>query len=99
MDQTKSGEEHERNRLRGAIAEVTLRVSGLSAQGEAESVADRVASLQKSWLQLVPLIQPEAEPTRRECPHCHQRIRSAATRCLYCLAKSAPPDGDAAGAA
>ena len=98
MDQSEHGE-HERNKLRGAIAEVTLRVSGLSAKGEPGSAAERVETLEKSWQLLMPLIQPEAEPTRRECPHCHRRMRQVATRCLYCLGKSAPPNHDMAGAA
>jgi len=98
MDQTERGE-HERNKLRGAISEVTLRVSELSAKGESDSAVQRVETLERAWQSLIELIQPEAEPTRRECPHCHQRMRQVATRCLYCLAKSAPPDHGLAGAA
>jgi|SRR6478609_2700934 len=98
MDQSERGE-HERNKLRGAIAEMTLRMSNLSATGEADSVATRVEMLETSWQALMPLIQIDAEPTRRDCPHCHARMRAVASRCLYCLGKSAPPDHETAGAA
>ena len=98
MDQSEHGE-HERNKLRGAIAEMTLRVTSLSAKGETESVGSQVEALQTSWQALMLLIQPEPEPTRRLCPHCHARMRQVATRCLYCLSKSAPPEAEAASAA
>jgi hypothetical protein len=98
MDQSERGE-HDRNKLRGAIAEVALRVTDLSAKDEHESVARRVGLLEASWQALMPLIQLEPEPTRRECPHCHCRMRQAASRCLYCLGKSLPPDTGTAGAA
>jgi len=98
MDQSERGE-HERNKLRGAIAEVTLRVTFLSAKGEPQSAAERVETLETSWQALLPLIQPEAEPTRRACPHCHARMRAVATRCLYCLGKSVAPDSETVGAA
>ena len=91
MDQSERGE-HERNQLRGAIAEMTLRVTGLSAKGEPESAAHRVETLEASWQTLMTLIQPEPEPTRRECPHCQRRMRQVATRCLYCLGKSTPAE-------
>lgn len=94
MDQSERGE-HERNKLRGAIAEMSLRVSDLSVKGETESPARRLETLESSWQTLMLLIQPEAEPTRRECPHCQRRMRQVATRCLYCLGKSAPPEASA----
>jgi len=90
MDQSERGE-HERNNLRGAIAEVALGVTALSAEGGLERAA-RVARLQTSWLALMRLIEPEPEPNRRVCPHCRCRMRQVATRCLFCLAKSAPPE-------
>ena len=98
MDQSERGE-HDRNKLRGAIAEVALRVTDLSAKDGTESVARRVGLLETSWQALMPLIQLEPEPTRRECPHCRCRMRQVATRCLYCLGKSVPPDSGTAGAA
>jgi hypothetical protein len=98
MDQSERGA-HERNKLRGAIAEMTLRVTGLSVKGEAEGDALRVERLETSWQSLMALIQPEPEPTRRQCPHCHGHMRENATRCLYCLCKSVPPGTDAVGAA
>lgn len=91
MDQSERGE-LERNKLRGAIAEMTLRVTSLSALGETASVAQGVETLATSWQALMALIQPEPEPTRRDCPHCHHRMRQVATRCVHCLAKSAPPE-------
>lgn len=97
MDQSEHGLQ-ERNKLRGAIAEVTLCVAGLSEQGEA-SGAQRVQTLERSWQALMALIQPEPEPTRRQCPHCQGQMRENATRCLYCLSKSAPPAAEVAGAA
>jgi hypothetical protein len=93
-------DERGRNALRGAIAEMTLRVTELStpsaliAKDEAANVARRLERLETSWLALMSLIQPEPEPTRRECPHCHRRMRQIATRCLYCLGRSAPPDAE-----
>ena len=98
MDQSEHGV-HERNKLRGAIAEMTLRVAGLSEKGEAETGAQRVEKLETSWQALMTLIQPEAEPTRRQCPHCRGQMRENATRCVYCLSKSTPPASDVAGAA
>jgi len=98
MDQSERGE-HERNALRGAIAEMALRVTDLQLGQETESVARRVGRLEASWQALMPLIQLEPEPTRRECPHCHCRMRQVATRCLYCLGKSEPPDDGTADAA
>ncbi|HEX2674249.1 MAG TPA: hypothetical protein VHM25_25405 [Polyangiaceae bacterium] len=98
MDQSEHGS-HERNKLRGAIAEMTLRVAGLSDKGEAETGAERVESLERSWQALISLIQPEPEPTRRQCPHCRGQMRENATRCVYCLCKSVPPAAEAGGAA
>lgn len=98
MDQSERGE-NERNQLRGAIAEVALRVASLSATDEGQSAAQRVGTLEASWLALVKLIQLPPEPTRRECPHCHGRMLQIATRCLYCLGKSEPPSSETAGAA
>lgn len=103
MDHEEPGE-RERNALRGAIAEMTLRVADLSApaevvaNGDVTNVARRLERLETSWLALMTLIQPEPEPTRRECPHCHRRMRRVATRCLYCLARSAPPDAEGTSA-
>lgn len=96
MDQSERGE-HERNKLRGAISEMAVRVTELSAKGESENAPRSVELLEGSWHALMPLIQPEPEPTRRECPHCHGRMRQLATRCVHCLGKSLPPE--AAGAA
>ena len=98
MDQSERGEQ-QRNQLRGAIAEMTLRMLSLSAKDEAQSIATRVQMLETCWQALMPLIQIEAEPTRRECPHCHARMRAVATRCLHCLAKSEPTDHTTAGVA
>jgi|GEM_PF-1515905 len=98
MDQSERGAP-ERNKLRGAIAEMEVRVRGLSAKGETESEALRVELLEASWQALMALIQLEPEPTRRECPHCHGRIRQNATRCLYCFGKSAPTGAETASAA
>jgi len=98
MDQSEHGT-HERNRLRGAIAEMTLRVAGLSARGETQTDAQRVEHLETSWQALIALIQPEPEPTRRQCPHCRGQMRENATRCVYCLCKSARPAADVDGAA
>ena len=98
MDQSERGA-HERNKLRGAIAEMTLRVTGLSANGETEGDTQRVQNLETSWQALMTLIQPEPEPTRRQCPHCLGHMRENATRCLYCLCKSVPPGADPVGAA
>ncbi len=96
MDQSERGE-HERNKLRGAISEMAVRVSNLSAKGETESPLRRVEMLETSWQALITLIQPEPEPTRRDCPHCRGRMRRDASRCLYCLGKSAPPGTETAG--
>jgi len=97
MDQSEHGV-HERNKLRGAIAEMTLRVAGLSEKGQTETSGQRVEKLETSWHALMALIQPEAEPTRRPCPHCHGQMRENATRCLHCLCKSAPPGAEVVGA-
>lgn len=94
MDQSERGE-HERNKLRGAIAEMSLRVTDLSGKGETPNPARQIETLESSWRALMLLIQPEPEPTRRECPHCQRRMRQVATRCVYCLGKSAPPELDA----
>jgi len=98
MDQTERGTP-ERNKLRGAIAEMELRVRGLSAKGEPEGDALRVERVEATWKALLALIQLEPEPTRRPCPHCHGRMRQNATRCLYCYGKSEPPGAETAGAA
>lgn len=98
MDQSEHGS-HERNKLRGAIAEMTLRVVGLSEKSQTETGAERVENLERSWQTLMALIQPEPEPTRRQCPHCHGQMRENATRCVYCLRKSVPPAAEAGGAA
>ncbi|HYP99000.1 MAG TPA: hypothetical protein VER96_10010 [Polyangiaceae bacterium] len=98
MAQTERGTP-ERNKLRGAIAEMELRVRGLSAKGEPESDMLRVERVEASWQALLALIQLEPEPTRRSCPHCHGRMRQNATRCLYCYGKSEPPAAETSGAA
>jgi len=98
MDQSEHGS-HERNKLRGAIAEMTLRLAGLSEKGQTGTDAQRVERLETSWQALIALIQPEPEPTRRQCPHCRGQMRENATRCLHCLCKSVPPAAEAAGAA
>ncbi|MEO8900831.1 MAG: hypothetical protein ABI488_04225 [Polyangiaceae bacterium] len=78
--------ERERVRLRNAIVEVAVQVSTLSAQHTAQ-----VADLVSSWTQLLPLIEPAPEPPRRDCPHCQRRILVSASRCMFCLKKSAAP--------
>lgn len=98
MDQSEQGAP-ERNKLRGAIAEMELRVRELSAQAEPASDTLRVELLRASWQALAALIQLEPEPTRRQCPHCHGRIRQNATRCLYCFGRSAPPSTERTSAA
>jgi hypothetical protein len=85
--------ERARTQLRAAIAEVTLNVSSLSHESNATNQAAQASVLTSAWQKLVPLIEPEAEPARRTCPHCHRRIRVQATRCLYCLEKSVASGG------
>jgi hypothetical protein len=70
-----------RSKLRAAIAEVELHVSGLADAGK----------LAISWHKLVPLIAPESEPETRACPHCKERIMLLATRCVQCWKKSTAP--------
>lgn len=91
MNPSEQGES-QRNKLRHAIAEISVQVSRLSTAVEGQSDAQRFDTLASSWGRLVPLIQPDAEPERRECPHCHGRIMLQATRCVYCLEKSAQPE-------
>ena len=98
MDQSEGGAP-ERNKLRGAIAEMEFRVRGLSAKGEPDSDALRVERVEASWQALLALIQLEPEPARRECPHCRGRMRQNATRCLYCYGKSEPPGAETVGGA
>lgn len=88
--------ERERNKLRAAIADVALRISSFSLQSSAagEPESTRADALSSAWSQLLPLIQPQAEPARRACPHCQRRIIVQATRCLYCLKKSFAPAED-----
>ncbi|HTA90835.1 MAG TPA: hypothetical protein VK745_14690 [Polyangiaceae bacterium] len=83
--------ERVRVNLRTAIAAVDLQVSELSAQALGGTYATTADTLASSWQKLVPLIAPEPEPERRACPHCQRRIMRAATRCMYCLEKSSPP--------
>jgi len=83
--------ERVRMNLRTAIAAVELQVSELSTQALGETSRATAGTLASSWQKLVPLIAPEPEPERRPCPHCQRRIMLAATRCMYCLEKSNPP--------
>jgi len=78
-------DERDRNLLRAAIADFTLHLAPYDS-----------VELASSWQRLVSLIQPEPEPLRRPCPHCQGRIMQQATRCLYCLQKSAPPSNEQA---
>jgi hypothetical protein len=86
--------EQARLKPRAAIAEVELQVSSALVQSKPENPGPSPGALLDSWRKLVPLITPEPEPARRECPHCRRRIMKLATRCMYCLEKSDPPQGD-----
>jgi hypothetical protein len=86
--------ERVRVNLRAAIAEVELQVSELSTQAMGGTCATAAGTLAGSWHKLVPLIAPEPEPERRSCPHCQRRIMLMATRCMYCLKKSSPPQAE-----
>lgn len=84
--------ERTRNQLRAAIAEVSLQVSSLALQTDVAKHEAQASGLSSAWQHLVPLIEPEAEPERRACPHCRRRIMLQATRCVHCLEKSTPPE-------
>jgi RNA polymerase subunit RPABC4/transcription elongation factor Spt4 len=85
--------ERARNQLRAAIAEVAVHASSLALECDATNQAAQASALSSAWQKLLPLIEPEAEPARRACPHCQRRIRVQATRCLYCLEKSQASGG------
>jgi hypothetical protein len=78
-----------REKLRAAIAELTLRLSDLALVGRGDATTVH-ANLSTSWQKLLPLIEPEVEVPRRLCPHCKGSIVSLATRCLHCWKTSAP---------
>ena len=78
-----------REKLRAAIAELTLRLSDLALIGAGDSTSAHL-HLSATWKKLLPMIEPEAEVPRRLCPHCSGSIVSAATRCLHCWKTSAP---------
>lgn len=77
--------------LRKLIAEIDGHL--LQVGTEREAGADRTSfdSLGTSWASLVKLLDLGPEPEMRSCPACKGSIFRAATRCMHCWAKSAPP--------
>lgn len=48
-------------------------------------------ALNASWVSMVKLLDLGPEPEVRDCPSCRGTIMRAATRCMHCWHKSAPP--------
>ncbi len=78
------------SKARLLIADIERHLPQLDA-GDEKPRNEAIAGTRVAWASLVKTLDLGPEPLTRSCPKCRGEIMRAATRCIHCWAKSAPP--------
>lgn len=79
--------------LRKLISDIDGHLVAMGPPTDAGAGRASFEALNTSWASMVKLLDLGPEPEVRECPSCSGTIMRAATRCMHCWHKSAPPAG------
>lgn len=77
--------------LRKLISEIDGHLVAMGPPADAGAERASFDALNASWASMVKLLDVGPEPEVRDCPSCRGTIMRAATRCMHCWHKSAPP--------